>query len=170
MGKRMIKRNLSTDLPNEIREIGLIKNARILSTIVYRYWHDQFLEGTYAERPLVRDTAYAHSPKFPADLGTAEKNETSKISPGTASIDSAPVGCKKCSDSGCLLSLYSVRFTEFGNRISKVLNFVSCFFNRLNKFFAFNVIFNRKKDTIIAAMQAIKVHRNILFSRLSLFW
>ena len=124
MGKQMIKRSLNTDLPNEI----LIKNARILSTAVYRYWHNQFLERAYAERPPVRDTAYACGSEFSSDSSTAEKNRTSKISSGTASVDSAPVESKRSSDSGSLLSWYSVRFAELGNRISKVLNFVCRFY------------------------------------------
>lgn len=118
----MFERDLNADLPNEIREIGLIENARILSTVVYRYWHNQFLEGTYTKQPPVRDAAYACGSEFSSDLGTAEKNEISKIPPGTTFIDSAPVGSKKYSDSYPLLSLYSVRFTEFGNGISEVLN------------------------------------------------
>lgn len=136
-------RSLNTDLPNEI----LIKNARILSTAVYRYWHNQFLERAYAEWPPVRDAAYACGPEFSSDSSTAEKNRTSKISSGTASVDSDSIGSKKYSDSGSLLSLYSVRFAELGNRIFKVLNFVCCFFNSFYKLFAFNIVLNGKTDT-----------------------
>lgn len=123
MGKQMIKRSLNTDLPNEI----LNKNARILSTAVYRYWHNQFLGRAYAERPPVRDAAYACNREFPLDLVVIKEPKASKNSPGTAPVDSASIGSKKYSVSGSLLSLYSVRCTEFGYRISKVLNFVCCF-------------------------------------------
>lgn len=75
----MFERDLNADLPNEIREIGLIENARILSTVVYRYWHNQFLEGTYTKQPPVRDAAYACGSEFSSDLGTAEKTKFPKF-------------------------------------------------------------------------------------------
>lgn len=122
-------------------------NERILSTAIVRHWYCRFLAANDTERPSSRNPSYAISREFSIVLDANKGFKTSQNSPGISLIASAPLGSDKPFVFSYPLSLSGIRFTEFCNCIFKVLNFVCCFFNRSDKFFAFNVIFNRKDNT-----------------------
>ena len=127
--------------------MGLSLNERILSTAIVRHCYCRFLAASDTERPSSRNPAHANSSEFSSVLDANQGFKTSQNSPGISLIASAPLGSEKRFVFSSLLSLFGIRITEFCNCIFKVLNFVCCIFNRSDKFFALNVIFDREDNT-----------------------
>ena len=122
-------------------------DAKFHSAAVDRYGLRRFLGRNDSDHAPLWDSAYVDRAEFPLDLVSTKEPKTSKNSTGTALVDCAPIGNKKCIDFGCLLSFSGTRASEFCNCILKVLNFVRCSVNSFDKSFAFNVIFNSKENT-----------------------
>lgn len=127
--------------------MGLSLNERIFSTAIVRHGYCRFLAANDTERPSSRNPAHANSSEFSIVLDANQGFKTSQNSPGISLNASASLESEKPFVFSSLLSLSGIRFTEFCNFIFKALNFFCCFFNRSDKFFAFNVIFNRKDNT-----------------------
>lgn len=117
------------------------------STAIVRHGYCRFLAANDTERPSSRNPAHANSSEFSIVLDANQGFKTSQNSPGISLNSSASLESEKPFVFSSLLSLSGIRFTEFCNCIFKALNFFCCFFNRSDKFFAFNVIFNRKDNT-----------------------
>lgn len=127
--------------------MGLSLNERIFSTAIVRHGYCRFLAANDTERPSSRNPAHANSSEFSIVLDANKGFKTSQNSPGISFNASASLESEKPFVFSSLLSLSGIRFSEFCNCIFKVLNFVCCIFNRSDKFFALNVIFNREDNT-----------------------